>query len=451
MPIECIYLIVLLAAIVVWFVVLKRPIYESMLFGYIVMLTVTGQWANWFKYIKSTTTNTLFYAIVAFLAAAQVFTETHVIERVIDIVLSVFGRLPGGAGWISLISSTFMGALSGSGAGNVAATGVFTIPAMKRSGFPSWLAANVECSASTMGNMIPPAGVITAAFGVLATVGLTEYSMSNFWIVVWGIAIWFIAQRAITLLVFCKIYHVKPMGKDEVPPFAKALKEGWSSLMLAVVIFLPFFLDSKLKGTFFTARLGAGASNQSSCILLMVPGLAAIYAMIIVCRKGINISPKHIAARFSQSAKAIIPVSATIFFAYCISNLFTALDVGTAIGDFIAGWGLSKVALAILIPLFCAFLGMIIPGSSQIAIFGTALVTVMMNAGCNPILICAVLPAITGAMEGMTPPLALCMYTGMGIADAPMRETTQNCLIWVALHYLMSVITILGILPILGM
>ena len=450
MPIEVWYLIALLVTIVVVFVVLKRPIYESMFAGFVVITLITGEIGNIFKYLLNPSTNTLFYAIVAFLAAAQVFTETHVIERVIDIILSIFGRLPGGAGWISLISSTFMGALSGSGAGNVAATGVFTIPAMKKTGYPSWLAANVECAASTMGNMIPPAGVITAAFGVLAAVGLENYAMSDFWLVVWGIAIWFILQRAITLLVFCKIYNVKPMAKEDVLPLGQTFKAGWTSLMLAVVIFLPFFLDSKLKGTFFTARLGAGAGNQSSCILLVVPGLAAIYAMLIAHKKA-DVSIKNIAGRFAKAVKAIVPVSATIYFAYCVSAVFETLKVGSTIGEFIASWGLPPVLLALLIPLFCAFLGMIIPGSSQIAIFGPALVSVMVAAGFNPILMAAVLPAITGAMEGMTPPLALCMYTGMGIADAPMKETINNCWIWVGLHYVMSVLCILGILPVLGL
>ena len=60
------------------------------------------------------------------------------------------------------------------------------------------------------------------------------------------------------------------------------------------------------------------------------------------------------------------------------------------------------------------------------------------------------LPVITGAMEGMTPPLALCMYAAMGIAESKMKETTLNCLIWVGLHYLLAVICLLGLLPIMG-
>ena len=61
------------------------------------------------------------------------------------------------------------------------------------------------------------------------------------------------------------------------------------------------------------------------------------------------------------------------------------------------------------------------------------------------------LPVITGAMEGMTPPLALCMYTAMGIAGSKMKETTMNCLVWVGLHYALSVIVMFGILPIWGL
>ena len=61
------------------------------------------------------------------------------------------------------------------------------------------------------------------------------------------------------------------------------------------------------------------------------------------------------------------------------------------------------------------------------------------------------LPVITGAMEGMTPPLALCMYTAMGIADAPLKPTIKNGMVWVILHYLLSVLCLLGVLPILGL
>ncbi|MDR1663550.1 MAG: TRAP transporter permease, partial [Clostridiales bacterium] len=353
MPTEILYILVLLATICIVFIPLKRPIYEAMFAGYVVMILITGQWANFFTYIWATTTNTLFYAIIAFLAVAQIFGGTKVIDTCIEVILSIFGRIRGGAGYVALISSTFMGALSGSGAGNVAATGVFTIPAMKKSGFPAHLAANVESASSTMGNMIPPAGVITAAFGCVEALYPGQYTMSMFWILMWGISVWFIIQRAITLYLFCRYYKVERMAKEDIPKLSNAVRNGWKALLLPLVIFLPFFLDNLLSPTVFKAQIAGGASSVTSSVLLFTPGLAAIYACLIVFKK-VDVRPKAIVAMFSQQIKSIVPVTATIFFAYCISSLFGTINLGEAVGTYISSLGLNLVALAILIPLFCA-------------------------------------------------------------------------------------------------
>lgn len=84
-----------------------------------------------------------------------------------------------------------MGALSGSGAGNVATTGVFTIPAMIKSGVPAHLAANIESACSTMGK-IPLAGVILTTLACYNEFSGMEMSQSAFWLMCWGIAVWFI-------------------------------------------------------------------------------------------------------------------------------------------------------------------------------------------------------------------------------------------------------------------
>ena len=450
MPIELIYLIVLLVAICLVFVVLKRPIYEAMFFGYIVMVACLGAWGDFGTYLLKISTNTLFYAIIAFLTVAHIFGTTGVIDDCIDVILSLLGRFTGGAGYVALISSTFMGALSGSGAGNVAATGVFTIPAMKKSGFPAELAANVEMSASTMGNMIPPSGVITASFAALALLYPDTYDMSQFWMVCWGVSLWFILQRAITLFAFCKFYKVKPMAKEDLPNLGEAVKKGWKALLIPVVIFLPFWLDSQFKTTLFKELIGDGAAAMSSCILLFTPGLAGMYAMLI-CKDKSKSKISNLANVMSNTVKGIVPVSATIYFAYAISELFTAKGVGDAIGAWVADLGFSHFALAVFIPLFTALLGMVLPGSSQVAIFGGIFITLFAQVGMDPLLVCAMLPVITGAMEGMTPPLALCMYTAMGIAGSDLKKTTQNCLIWVALHYILSVIILMGVLPVWGL
>ena len=448
MPIEVWYIVGLLAVIGIAFLVLKRPIYECMFYGYVAMLLLTGEMGSFFTHILTTSKDTLFYSIIGFLTLGKILDATHAVDTVVAVLVSLLGKVPGGAGYTAVVSSAFMGALSGSGAGNVATTGVFTIPAMIKSGFPRHLAANVECAASTMGNMIPPAGVIVAALACYNEFSGAEMSQSTFWMVMWGISIWFILQRLATVFVFCRIYKVKPMSKEDIPDLKQTLKEGWPNLFLPVIILLPFVLDYLFKETFFAQRLGAGASNFSSSLLLITPGLAATYALLVSKKK---FRPKELVEVTIKSVSGIVPVGATIFFAYCISNLFSSTDIGAVIGNYIQSFNLPLVALAFIIPLICAILGMVLPGTAQTKIFGGTIISVFAAAGGNPLLAAAMLPVITGAMEGMTPPLALCMYAAMGIADSGMKETTKNCMVWVSLHYLLSVLCLLGILPIFGL
>src|SRR5699024_7567374 len=66
------------------------------------------------------------------------------------------GKYSGGPAKAAVASSGAMGMLSGSAVGNVASTGVFTIPLMKKSGFSGRIAGAVESVASTGGQMLPP-------------------------------------------------------------------------------------------------------------------------------------------------------------------------------------------------------------------------------------------------------------------------------------------------------
>ena len=46
MPSAFLYLGIMLGVIVIWFMLLKRPVYEAVLISFLVLLTVTGTWGN---------------------------------------------------------------------------------------------------------------------------------------------------------------------------------------------------------------------------------------------------------------------------------------------------------------------------------------------------------------------------------------------------------------------
>ncbi len=66
------------------------------------------------------------------------------------------GRIRGGGGQIALLASAGLGMLSGSSVANVATTGTFTIPTMKKLGYNPEFAGATEASASSGGQIMPP-------------------------------------------------------------------------------------------------------------------------------------------------------------------------------------------------------------------------------------------------------------------------------------------------------
>lgn len=452
MPSSLIYLGIMLAVIIVWFVLVKRPVYEAVFLSFLLLLTITGTWGNVLTYIDDALSTSLLYSMVAFVAMSILLTKTKIIDSCIAVILSLIGRVTGGAGYTAVIASAFMGALSGSGPGNVMATGTITIPAMKKSGFPAELAANIESNASYMGNMIPPSSNIVAAMGAFADLyPTTDITTGQFWIVLWGISLWFILQRLLMVWAFCKYYKVKPMSKEELPDLKTTLKAGWKGLLLPVIILLPFVLDYLFKDTFFTARLGAeGAKYLSSSVLLFIGGLAAIYACLVVKDKA-SVKLSNIAKMFGDSVKTIAPSIGVCVFGYMIGSLFGDLNVAEELGAIITSWNFGYFGTVLAICLITCFMGMVIPGSSLVVIFGSVFITTLANVGCDPLLAAAMLPCICGVMCGITPPLGLGMYAGMTLAESDFGKTFKNNLWWVAAQFIMEVIVLMGWLPILGL
>ena len=452
MPSSLIYLGIMLAVIIIWFAVFKRPVYEAIFLSFLLLLTITGTWKNVLGYVDDALSTSLLYSMVAFVSMSIILTKTKIIDSCIAVILSLIGRLTGGAGYAAVIGSAFMGALSGSGPGNVMATGTITIPAMKRSGFPAELAANIESNASYMGNMIPPSSNIVAALGAFAALyPQVNMTTGQFWIVLWGISLWFVLQRLVMVWGFCKYYKVKPMAKDELPNLKETLKTGWKGLFLPVIILLPFVLDYLFKETFFTARLGEiGAKNLSSSILLFIGGISAIYACLVSNDKSV-VKIKNLAKTFGDSIKTIAPAIGVCVFGYMIGSLFSDLNVAEEMGQIITSWNFGKFGTVIAICAITCFMGMVIPGSSLVVIFGPMFITVLANVGCDPLLVAAMLPCICGVMCGITPPLGLGMYAGMTLAESDFSKTFKNNLWWVAAQFILEVVVLMGWLPILGL
>lgn len=447
-----VYLGIMLAVICLWFVLLKRPVYEGIFISLIVLVAIANKWTSLFAYVQIGLKTSLLYSMVVFVAMSLLLSKTKVIDSSVNIILALLGRVPGGAGYVSVIASAFMGSLSGSGPGNVMSTGVITIPAMKKSGFPAELAANIESNASFLGNMIPPSSNIVAALGAyLALYPTEELTIGQFWIVCWGCSLWFILLKLVMVFCFCKYYKLKPIAKEDLPSIKETLKTSWKGLLLPIIIIIPFLFDFIFKDGFIVKQLGKeGAKYFSSSLLFFVAGVATIFSLLITKDKKSNSCVKLI-NYFGEKIKSIAPVVGTCLLGYIIGALFNDLNVADGLKIGIDKLNFGKFGLALIIPLFSCFLGMVIPGSSIVVIFGSVFISLFASVGINPLLIAAMLPCICGVMSGITPPLALGMYAGMSIAESDFDKTVKNDLWWVVTQYILEVVVLLQFLPILGL
>ncbi|MBZ0123793.1 MAG: TRAP transporter permease [Roseovarius sp.] len=74
----------------------------------------------------------------------------------IKVAIALLGALRGGPAKAAVLSSMMTGMISGSSIANTVTTGTFTIPLMRRIGFPAEKAGAVEVASSTNGQLTPP-------------------------------------------------------------------------------------------------------------------------------------------------------------------------------------------------------------------------------------------------------------------------------------------------------
>ncbi len=104
--------------------------------------------------------------VFAFVFFGAFLLKIGVSDYITEFMITIFGTRPGGPAKSAVISSGLMGTVSGSSVANVLTTGTFTIPLMKKAGYPKEIAGAVEPVASTGGQLMPP--VMGAAAFIMA-------------------------------------------------------------------------------------------------------------------------------------------------------------------------------------------------------------------------------------------------------------------------------------------
>ncbi|EEB74032.1 TRAP transporter fused permease subunit [Thermococcus sp. AM4] len=104
--------------------------------------------------------------VFAFVFFGAFLLKIGISDYITEFMITLFGKRPGGPAKAAVVASGLMGTVSGSSVANVLTTGTFTIPLMKKAGYPPEIAGAVEPVASTGGQLMPP--IMGAAAFIMA-------------------------------------------------------------------------------------------------------------------------------------------------------------------------------------------------------------------------------------------------------------------------------------------
>src|SRR5690606_10142189 len=95
-------------------------------------------------------------AIPFFVLAGAIMAEGGMARRLVAFAGVLVGFVRGGLALVSILASTFFGAISGSSVADTASIGSVMIPEMERKGYPRDLATALTVSGSIQATLIPP-------------------------------------------------------------------------------------------------------------------------------------------------------------------------------------------------------------------------------------------------------------------------------------------------------
>ena len=148
----------------------------------------------------------------------------------VNLALALAGKTSAGPALAAVMGSAMMGTVNGSAVANVATTGVFTIPLMKKRGYSADFAAAVEAVASTGGMFAPP--IMGVGAFVMAELTGIPYPHIAFSAIIPAV-LYFLMTTMIVIQRSRKL-GLKPVASEEIPTLKATLQ--WDVFFLLPII-----------------------------------------------------------------------------------------------------------------------------------------------------------------------------------------------------------------------
>ncbi|NLY71890.1 MAG: TRAP transporter permease [Clostridiales bacterium] len=342
--------------------------------------------------------------IVLFIIFGAFMLETGFGELICDVATGLTGRTRGGPAKIAVVSSAGFGMISGSGSANVAVTGTFTIPLMKKVGYTPTYAGAVEAAASTGGEIMPP--IMGAAAFLMA-----QYAGIPYIQVIYHA---FIPAILYFMAIFFQVdfqaakMGIRGLSKDELPPWKEKSKQ-YIHLVFPIIVLLVLMIIGK---TAFYA----------------VTWSIALTIILSFLRKSTRMNLWQIMSALEKAAKSAIFVAIACALAGLVVGCIYQSGLGIKFTSLVVELGSVSTALSVIAAAFAGLiLGMGMPIAPAYVLMIALVIPAMVTLGFDPIASHLFVIHICRASL-ITPPVAISAYVAAGIAGAPMAATGWKAL-----------------------
>lgn len=106
-------------------------------------------------------------AIPLFTLAGYILSESGASQRLVALIQSLFGWMPGGLAIVSLIACAFFTALTGASGVTIVALGALIYPALKQAGYGDRFSMGLITSSGSLGLLFPPS-IALILYGIIA-------------------------------------------------------------------------------------------------------------------------------------------------------------------------------------------------------------------------------------------------------------------------------------------
>ncbi|MCR6686102.1 TRAP transporter large permease [Pseudoxanthomonas sp.] len=342
-------------------------------------------------------------AIPLFIFAGEIMMRGGISERLIALAASLVGRLRGGLGQVSILSSLFFGGVSGSAIADVSAVGGTMIPQMVKRGYDRDFAVNVSITAALVALLVPPSHNLIL-FSAAAGGGLSIADL---------FAAGIVPALLMTVVLMVTGYVVARRRGYGVEAFP-----GWRAVAVRLVSALPGLGLVSL--IFFGIRAGIFTAVESAAI-------AVVYALLVTVVLYRQLRLREFIETVTHAARSTGVILFVIATAAVFGWLLAYLQVPTAAVEFLQSFAHSKYMVLLMIVAMLLLLGTFMDLAPMILICTPIFLPVARAYGIDPIHFGLVL-VLTGGLGLVTPPVGSVLFIGTSIGKVTVGQIMRT--IW---------------------